>query len=342
MSLLIAVALVLLASAICSGTEAALLSLPLSKSRQLADEGGTNAARLLHLRENLNRPISTIVILNNVANIVGSITVGALATEVLGSAWLGVFSAVLTAAIIVFSEIIPKTVGARYSERLSLFLAGPLTLTVFLLTPLVWVMELITRLIAPSEAPITNEDEISFLVRLGSKVGELEDDEEQMILNVFKLNDVELGAIMTPRIVLTRLLGDESLDKQKDTIVNSQHTRIVVFGEGIDEVTGVVLQRDLLVAMLRGEGEQPVSNYVRPVDFVSISMKADALIPHFQESQQHLAVVIASHGGVEGVVSMEDLIEVITGEIVDETDQAADLRELARKRAELYLGRMLR
>lgn len=342
MTLIIAVVLVLLSSALCSGSEAALLSLPLSKARQLAEEGGARAQRLLVLRENLSRPISTIVILNNIANIVGSITVGALAAEALGSAWLGLFSAALTAGIIVFSEIIPKTLGARYAASISLLVAGPIALLVLLLTPLVWLMERITSLIAESDGPVTDEDEIRFLVRAGSKAGELEDDEEQMILNVFRLNDVEVGTLMTPRTVLTRLKGSDTLDEQRDIIINSQHTRIVVVGEEVDEVRGIALQRDLLVAMVQGQGDFPVSDYVRPVDLVSMDMKADALIPHFQERQQHLAVVIGPHGGVEGVVTMEDLIEVITGEIVDETDRAVDLRELARKRAELYLGKVLR
>lgn len=340
-TLILAVLGVLLASGFCSGAEAALLSVPLSKSRQLAEHGGGNAKALLALQENLNRPISTIVILNNIANIVGSIAVGALATEALGDAWLGVFSAVLTAAIIVFSEIIPKTLGSRYAVGLSLVLARPITLLATVMRPLVWLMELVTSLVSAPPGATTNEAEIAFLVRAGSKEGALEDDEEQMILNIFQLNDLSVGELMTPRIVMTWLRADLSIEAQRDTILGSQHTRLVVVGETLDDVRGMSLQRDLLVALLEGHGDKPASAFLRPVDFVAIDMKADDLIPHFQARQQHLAVVLGPHGGVQGVITMEDLLEVITGEIVDETDRAADLQALARAKARPYMDGML-
>lgn len=333
--LLIAIGMVLLSSALCSGTEAALFSVPLLKVRKLAQSNKPSALALFSIREKMNRPITTIVILNNVVNITGSIFVGGLATSVLGNKWLGLFSGILTFLIIIFSEIIPKTLGESYAERISLTVARPVLGLTRLLTPIVWCVEKITAPFTRNGNRLTtNEAEIKLLAKIGHKEGVIEDDEVQMIQRIFELNDLTAKDLMTPRVTMTYLKGDMTLEEAKEAVIGSQHSRMVVIQETPDDVLGVVFKDELLGGMVKGKYEEPVSKFVHEARFVPESTPADKLLPMFQKTRQHLAVVVGPYGGVSGVVTLEDVLEVVTGEIVDETDTVVDLQELARKRRE--------
>ena len=338
LALVIAVVVVILGSAICSGSETALLSVPLIKVRQLAQSKKPSALALLGIRTKINRPIATIVILNNIFNIVGSIIIGTLAVEVLGDTWLGVFSGVLTFFIIILGEIIPKTLSERYAENVALFIAIPVKFLTILLTPLVWIVERVTAPITKGKAiPTTNEAEIKFLTKIGYQEGVIEDDEAEMIQHVFQLNDLTASDLMTPRIIVTYLKANLTLAEYQQEIISSQHTRILVIENSIDNVVGLVLKDDLLTAMIEGNKEQLVKQLVRQVRFVPETIRADKLLKVFQETREHLAVVLDEYGGVAGVVTLEDVLEVLTGEIVDETDRNVDLQEIARKKRQRLL-----
>ena len=331
--LIIVVTLVLLGSAFCSGTEAALLSISPIKVRQLAQSKKPAALALANIRLHINRPIATVVILNNIFNIVGSITIGSLTSKILGDAWLGVFSAVLTFLIIIFGEIVPKTLCQRYAEPVALSVAIPVQFLTIIFTPLVWILEHATApLVKGKNSPTTNEAEIKFLTNIGFQEGVIEDDEAEMIQRVFQLNDLNASDLMTPRIITTYLRGGQTLTECQQEIIKSQHTRILVIDETIDNVTGLVLKDELLTAMIEGEGDRRIRDLQRPVHFVPETNHADKLLKVFQENREHLAVVLDEYGGVAGVVTLEDVLEVLTGEIVDETDRNVDLQEIARKK----------
>lgn len=330
--LTIAVLIVLLSSALCSGSEAALFSVSLIKVRQLAQSKKAAALALLAIRENMSRPIATIVILNNVANIVGSIVVGSIAADVLGSRWLGLFSGILTFLVIIFSEIIPKTLGERYADRIALYVARPVQALTYVFTPLVWTVEKITSPITKGKtSPTTNEAEIKLLAHIGHQEGIIEDDESEMIQRVFRLNDLTAEDLMTPRVAMTHLRGRLTLAEVKNDIIASPHSRIIITGETIDDVLGTVLKDDLLTAIVEGKDSVPVSGMARPVKFVPEGVRADSLLAAFRKTRQHLAVVIDEYGGVAGVVTLEDVLETLTGEIIDETDIFADLRAAAKE-----------
>lgn len=332
-NLLISVLIVLFGSAICSSTEAALFSVSLIKVRQMAQSNSPSAIALLAIREKMNRPIATLVILNNLFNIVGSIVIGTTAASILGDNWLGLFSAVLTFLIIIFGEIIPKTLGERYAETLALLTALPITGLTFLFTPVVWVMEKITApLTNGNKQPTTNEAEIQLLTNIGREEGIIEDDEAEMIQGVFRLNDLTAADLMTPRIAVTYLHGALTLAEYKQKIISSQHTRVLVVEDSIDKVIGIALKHELLSAMLEGKQAQKVATVTREARFVPEVVRADRLLKTFQENREHLLVVVDEYGGVAGVVTLEDVLEILTGEIVDETDRNINLRELALKR----------
>jgi CBS domain containing-hemolysin-like protein len=337
--LVIAVVLVLLTSAICSGTEAALFSVPVIKAQQLANSNRRGGKTLFAIRQNMNRPIATVVILNNIANIVGSIAVGGIATDVLGSQWLGVFSGGLTFLVILCSEIIPKTVGEQHCDTIGLIVARPVRLLTRIFTPIIWFIEKLTApLTKGANTPTTNEAEIRLLARVGHGEGMIEDDEFEMIQRVFRLNDLTAGDLMTPRVTMTYLKAKTTLAEAKDDIVNSPHSRIVVVNETPDEAIGIVLKAELLAAMLEGKQDCHISDLVQNVQFVLKTKKADELLLEYQANRQHLAIVVDEYGGVAGVITLEDVLEVLTGQIVDETDIAVDLQAVARQQQQDLLN----
>jgi len=332
--LAIAIFSVILASALASGAEAALLSVPYTRVALLAEERVSGAKTLLALKDDLSRAISAIVILNNVSNIVGSMVIASMATEAFGSSALGIISGVVTVLIILFAEIVPKAVGERYAESISLRMAGVLRLLILLLSPIIWIISLLTRFLGASDRPSTNEAEIRFLARSGGDEGVIENDESEMIERVFQLNDATAGDIMTPRVALSAIPGTASLREIETYARNSEHSRLIIFGRDKDEPTGFALRLELLGAMLDGKWDAPVQAFARQVHRIDIGTKADALLPFFRAQRAHIAVVDDGYGGVAGVVSLEDVLEVLTGEIVDETDRTVDLQAAAKDSAQ--------
>lgn len=338
LTLAIAILIMIAGSALCSGTETALLSVSPLKARQLAQSRKPAAVALLAIRQQVNRPIATIVILNNLFNIVGSITIGGIAASVFGDALLGVFSGVLTFLVILLGEILPKTIAERYAIAIGLAVAIPVRTLTWLFTPIVWLLERMTApFVSKHAGPITDETEIKLMAAIGHQEGIIEADEAEMIRRVFRLNDTKASDIMTPRVALTALPADKAIVELREDILNFQHSRILVFDQDIDHVVGIVLKYELLMALLRESAEMTVGKLVRPVRFVSEGEPADQLLQRFQSTREHLAVVVDEYGGVSGVVTLEDVLEVITGEIVDETDRSIDLQSLARQRRKRLL-----
>lgn len=334
LALIIAIITIVLGSAICSGAEAALLSISPIKVKQLAQSKKPAALALAGIRLKINRPIATIVMLNNICNIVGSIIFGSLVSKILGANWLVVSSALLTFLIIVFGEVAPKIIGQRYAEPICLMVAIPIKFLTVIFTPFVLLLEFATApfVVRGQNLPTTDEAEIKFLTNVGFQEGVIEDDEAEMIQRVFQLNDLNASDLMTPRIIITYLKGEQTLDECQLDIIKSQHTRILVVDDTIDNVTGLVLKDELLTAMIEKNGDRQINTLKRPVHFVPETNRADKLLKVFQENREHLAVVLDEYGGVAGVVTLEDVLEVLTGEIVDETDRNVDLQEIARKK----------
>jgi CBS domain containing-hemolysin-like protein len=342
-TLLLAIAVVLIGSALCSGTEAVLFSVSYSKVRQWAEEGWKTGAILLEIKENMSRPIATIVVLNNIFNIVGSLIVGAVATAQFGQAVFGILSATLTFLVIIFSEIIPKTLGERHADRLAPILAYPMAVLTKLFFPITFLIEKLVYPLTKGERQLsTDESEIMLLARLGSHHGHIDRGEAEMIANVFRLDDVTAGEIMTPRVSITYVKAAYTLQEAKDDIVRSRHSRVLVVGEDVDEVQGYALRAELLAQVARGKPDEKVEDFRREVQMVPHTIRANELLRRFRERREHIAVVLDEYGGVKGVVTMEDVLEVLTGPIVDETDMVENLQELSRRIARNRARRLRR
>ncbi len=329
--LLLSILAVLVASALASGTEAALFAVGYPEVLAAVERRRKGALTLRRLEQDLTRPIMAIVIWNNIANIGGSILVGAIAAEQLGSRWLGLFSALLTFLVIIFSEIIPKTLGERHALTVGLWVAKPVSMLTRALLPIIVLVELLVRPIAPPTDRKTSEDEIRALTRQGGREGVIEQDESELIQRVFRMNDTTAGMILTPlgqvdTLEASRPIGDLSAWARDVT-----HTRIPLHqAEDINSVVGVVNVRWILQALADGRQDQPVAALATEPWFVPSSMPTDDLLKEFQHRKQHLALVVDGLGTLLGVVTLEDVLEELVGEIEDETDlESQDLVRLS-------------
>ncbi len=331
MTLILSVLLLLVASGLSSCSEVALLSAPYGQVLSADEEGRAGAKTLRAVKENIARPLMTIVIWNNVANIVGSIVVGALAARHFDSTGVGVFSAVLTLLVIVVAEIIPKTIGERYAMPIALAIAPIIQVLTVVLLPLIVVIDLVVRPFRRREPLSTSEAEIEALATLGQRAGVIEPDEQEMIHRVFRLNDVTAWDIMTPLSSGEVLRGDQTVDEIRSLVRSFTHSRLPVLGSGPNEVLGLVNVRALLEAVAEGRGEVALSELAGPVDYVAKNMVCDDLLRHFQGSRRHLALVVDALGTVLGLVTIEDVLEELVGEIIDETDvEERQIKRLSR------------
>ncbi len=337
LQLILAVGLAIGISALCSITEAALYALPWSHIEHLRREGMRSGHILFKLRTNIERPISAVLTLNTIANTAGASIAGAAAIEVFGSESMGLFVAAFTAAILVFSEILPKTIGVAYARQIMPFLAKPLQGLVIVFMPIIWITGYLGRKVRPSETPQTTEEDITAVVSLTRKSGIIQPYEEMTIRNILSLDKKSVSDVMTPRTVVFSLPAQMSVSDAR-SIKNFWHySRIPVYdNDDPEDIVGLVLRRTVLETVADDRYDTRINEIMQPVRFVVETLSLDRLLVKFLESRLHLFVVLDEYGGVAGVVSLEDVLEEILGkEIVDETDQVEDLRDLARRQREL-------
>jgi CBS domain containing-hemolysin-like protein len=339
--LYLAVGIAVVVSALCSIFEAVLYSVPQSHIEVLARDNKRSGRALKKLRKHIEKPITAILTLNTIANTMGAAVAGASAASVLGDQYLGWFSAAFTVTILLFSEILPKTAGVSYARGLSSWIAIPLTWLVRLLTPFIWLCQAVTHLVPQrNREALVSADEIQAIAVLSRRSGEIDPEEEKVIANILKLRNKTARQVMTPRTVTFSLsehltVGEASkLRKQWDN-----HSRAPVYDKDADDVVGIVLRKDVYLSSSRQQNDLKLSAIMHPVHFVPEAAPLNRVLLDFFERRQHLFVVVDEYGGVTGVISMEDIIEEIIGrEIMDESDKADDLRELARHKRKLLIG----
>lgn len=323
-SLIVLFISIIFGSAICSMTEAAILSLPALRARLLQEEGRKGAKDLVYIKDNIPIAVASVVMLNNAINIMGSFFVGLRVTLLFGDRWLGAASAITTFAIIIFGEIFPKAVGERYKTPLSLILAKPLRWFVWCLRPLVELILKMGGLVSKKyTSPRVTEEEIKMMLKLGRDAGTVEMDEEVLCNRVFKLNDLRASQMMRPIDQIFALPTDKTLGEIKENIVNSRFSRIAVYDKTPTDIVGVVEHRLLLRHIARNNDSSRVKEFMTKPIFVNHLMKADALLEKFLAYNQHLFIVQDDNGRPIGLITMEDVLEELFGEIYDEKDVKA-------------------
>lgn len=318
-------------SALCSTLEATLLSTPLSYIKGLEEQGVTGAQRLQRLKQNPDRPISAILCINTIANTVGASIVGSLVYEVYGDALVGIFSTVFTFAILIFSEIIPKTIGTSYWRSLAVPASVIIDAMIFISFPLVWVLERMQRLISSKSTQVSvSREDISAMVSVATEEEVIEKDEKKMIQNLLKLDEVTAHEIMTPSVVVEMVTGNMTVKEFYDS--DNTHSRILVYDEESDEyVVGYVLRQEVLEKMAEDKFSTPLNEIIRPILTFSEEDSVADIWEKLLEKKEHISAILDEYGSLRGIVTMEDVIETMLGqEIVDEKDEVVDMQEYAK------------
>lgn len=327
--------LAILVSFFCSIAEAVLLSVRPSYIEALEASGAKSGKRLKRLQSNIDRPLAAILTANTIAHTVGAAGVGAQATTVFGNQYIALTSAILTLLILVFSEIIPKTLGATYWQQLAPLFAVLIDGLTKLLLPFVWLSEKLTRLISRSNnnSNTFSRDEMEAMASIGAQEGMLQRKELKIVTNLLRLHQLSVRDIMTPRTVVFSTPGQQTVRHFFKTHAETPFSRIPIYHKDADDVTGYVLKNDLLVAQARDQFDKQLDDFRRPFQTVPDNTSASDVFDSLMREKSHIALVVSEYGVVQGIVTLEDVVETLIGlEITDEQDKVEDMQALARKR----------
>ena len=336
----------ILFSFLCSIWEAVLLSVTPSYIRQLKGQGKSLGIQLENFKENIDRPLSAILTLNTIAHTVGAIGVGAQAGALYGDnefalgpihlTYEAVIAGLMTLAILILSEIIPKTIGANSWRSLTGFTATSIRILLIVLYPFVWLSEFITsRLKKDKDMSVFNRSDFTALVQEGEASGALDKSESKIIKNLIKLNKLTVRDVMTPRTVILMASEEDSVEQFYEENRPLRFSRIPIYEGEPDHLTGIVLKDDILEKLAQDTRDVKLKEIRKPIHVIRDNLSMDLLLDDLAEHKMHLAGVVDENGVLVGVVTMEDLMETILGmEIMDESDSVEDMQKLARKKWE--------
>jgi len=314
--------------------ESVLLSTPISFLNVKKESGYKSATTFIKLKNSIERPLSAILSLNTVAHTIGAAGVGVQATKMFGELYFGIISAILTLLILVFSEIIPKTIGARFWRELAL-VSGIIINTMVIITfPLVIMTGYITKLFSRNTNELTvSREEISAMANIGTKEGIIKEEENKIIQNLIKLKTVKVSEIMTPRVVVT--VADENMSLEEFLIKKEflHYSRIPIYSESNENITGYIFRQTVFEKLAEKKTNLKLRDICREIVIVHEFQTLFSLWEVLLDKKEHIALIVDEYGGMDGIVTMEDIIETLLGlEIVDERDRIVDMQQYAHER----------
>ena len=343
----------ILFSFLCSILEAVLLSITPAYVGIQEQTDSHIAADLVRFKDDIDRPLAAILTLNTIAHTVGAIGVGSQAALIFGESMLEIagvpiislealIAGMMTLAILIFSEVIPKTIGANKWEALTPFTIASLKIMLVVLAPLVWTSQYITRhLKKDKDKPVLSRTDFLAMAKLGTESGVLEESEQTIIHNLLRFSKVLVKDVMTPRIVVNTASEEITVREFQNVNSNLPHSRIPVYREKNDNITGYVLRDDILLNLAETQDHILLKALRRDIVVVHRTVPIPDLLDTFLIKKEHMALVVDEFGGMEGIVTMEDIIETLLGlEIVDESDNEADMQALARSNWERRAKRL--
>ncbi len=328
-------------SFLCSLWEAVLLSITPTYARIQHKKGTVIGRHLQEFKENIDRPLAAILTLNTIAHTVGAIGVGEQAAKIWSESSPLITRLLvpggMTMAVLILSEIVPKTIGALYWQKLARFTVFSLRFLVIALAPLVWMGQLVTRsLKKDSDKPILTRNDFLAMAEMGAQDGVFDADESQMLGSMIRFQSIQVRDIMTPRTVVSATSQEQTIDYYYQNRKQHQFSRIPTFSQdNKDLITGYIIKVDVAEALIEGRGDESLASLRRDIVAVGETLPVPELFTTLMERREHVAVVLDDFGGMAGIVTLEDVIETILGmEIMDETDTATDMRILAQKHRE--------
>jgi len=318
-------------SFLCSLLESFILSVTHAHISLVSKDRPALGKKLSHFKENINQPLSAILSLNTIANTVGAASVGAITLVEFGSNWVAIMSGILTLCILIFSEIIPKTVGALYWKKILVPATFAVQVLIIMTYPLVVFLEFLSKWLAKGE----NEDKVSreeviAMAELGEDEGTIEESESTVIENVLMLDDISVEEVLTPRSVIFAVNKTNSVREVLDKYNDIEFSRIPVYEDGLDNIIGIVRRHVLLKSKAEDQFDVTMGELAKPIHAVEENDSVGDVLDEFVKRREHLFMVKDQFGQVAGLVTLEDAIETLLGvEIVDETDSVVDMRKLA-------------
>ncbi len=342
--LYLALILLLAFSAFFSASEMAFSALNKIRLRNYAEEGNHSAKRALHISEQFDRALSTILVGNNVVNMASASIATVLATDLLGPSGAAIAAGVMTVLVLIFGEILPKTVAKENSEQIALGVSGLLLLLMKLLRPIVFIFakiqESALKVMQSEHAqPSVTEEELLYIVESIEQEGVLEEQESDLVRSALEFDEIMVQEIITPRVDLVTLDVDSTIEEALDVVLDARFSRIPVYRGTVDNIIGVLQARDLLKAVVRKE-EDCLAHLLTDCVYVHKTMKVSALLAELKAKKLHLAVVTDDYGGTLGIVTMEDVLEQLVGDIWDESDEVVDECVLTDENTYLVSGDM--
>lgn len=331
---IIALIILIILSAFFSGVETALFSLSSLKVRYLVEKKRKHAKILQKIKQKPHELLTTILIGNNVANIAAATLATVIASDFFESNIIGIVTGIMTLIILVFGEITPKTFALMHNEGVALFVAGLMNSLMIVLWPIVRLLDFITKAILGRKSkaikkPIVTEEELKTMVKAGEEAGEIKESEQKMIHRIFKFDDIDVANIMTARPYMVCVNINLNVKDLLELFAKSPHTKLPVYEKTKDNIKGIVHLQDALKEKSKNSG---IKNIMRKTYFVPESKKIDSLLKAFQARNYSIAIVVDEHGSVTGLVTIEDVLEEIVGEIVEETDKISpDIRKVSKK-----------
>lgn len=322
----ILIAILVMLSAFFSGTETAFSSLNKVRLTNLANAGDKRAARAVKISENFDRALSAILIGNNIVNIASASIGTILFTQMLGPAGAGVSTLVMTLIVLTFGEILPKSIAKENAEKMALAVSGILHALMVVLTPLIMLFVGLKKLVSKlyhsdQKEPSVTEQELKFIIDEIQQEGVLEEQESELVQSALDFDDITVGEILTPRVDVISISVEDDVEKVKSLFVSEPYSRLVVYEESVDDIVGILHEKDFFKSYVKHPESLDIRSLMQPTIFVPPTKKISTLLKELQKLKSHIAVVTDQYGGTLGIVTLEDILEELVGEIWDENDE---------------------
>lgn len=316
--------LCLVISAICSSTETAFSSVNRIRLKNFAAGGNKNALKALKIIDDFDKALTTILVLNNVVNIASSSLATVLFTEKFGSGSVGLATLVMTVLVLIFGEIMPKSLAKENSESFSILMAPALSAGMFLLTPITAVFmglkKLTTKILGNSKkAPSVTEEELKYIIEEIEDEGVLEEQESDLVRSALEFDEITISEILVPRVNITGIEINTPLEKIKEVFMENRYSRLPVYEKTVDSIVGILHQTDFYEFYFNGGGE--LGDIINKPVYISENKRISEALKEMQKAKVHMAVIVDQYGGTAGICTLEDIIEELVGEIYDESDE---------------------
>lgn len=321
-----AIILLIIMSAFFSATETAFSSVNKIRLKHEASNGNKKAARALKIAENFDKTLTTILVGNNIVNILSTSLGTVICTELFGAKGVGIATAAMTVLILIFGEIMPKSLAKENAEKFALSFGGLLNVFIVVLTPVTFIFRGLKNLVSKlfksgSDAPSVTEDELKYIIDEIEEEGVLEEQESDLVRSALEFDDKNVSEVLIPRVRITAVEKNDSLEHIRELFFTEQYSRMPVYEKNIDNIIGFIHERDFFKLTVSDEHADGIESIIHEVIYITEFQTVSEVLARMQKEKIHMAIIKDQYGGTYGMVTMEDLIEELLGEIYDETDE---------------------